>query len=1116
MKDITPYISPLLESQFPSFYKEEGTKFIAFVKAYYEWLEQANNVLYFSRNLLNLRDIDKTTDDFIVYFKEEGLKNIQFDTATDKRLLVKNALDIYRSKGTARAIDLFFKLVFAQPAKVFYPGDDIFRLSDNTWKEAEYIEVSDTPYNSEYTNKQITGLTSGATAFVENIGVRKIVNYGTDNSGNKINISKNVNIYFISNRKGNFVYGEKIVHSSSTDPRKTPTIVGSLNALQVITKGANYSIGDVVNLQSENGLNGKAVVTSVINTTGQVEFTLVEPGWGFSLNPSILISERVFVINNVSISNSSLTAPFSQFENIVQPKANIDYISLTGGYFQSNDSIYTYYANNSIAGIGKVISVSISGANPTTGNLYVSVLSGNLQANAIFYNYNNTIYANTSVYTDKTAKANVIAITSNADFILDSVTNGTLFIKGERAFQANSTAELANGIVDSVVRNGSNLEISISNINGIFLANSRIYGSASGADANVFTYSTRIGILDFSSTSIDNVTIEANGSNYSNSDIVTFSSETGFGATARIVTTASGQIANVILYRSGSGYVTTPDVIVQNTSTSFTFDALNGINAEEDFILLNDHTFQDGQPIRYKTDSGYVPVTGLVNNGIYYVRNSNTLGIKISLNPGGSVIDLSSGLSQNGHSFVSVVSSGSGALLTAHLGNDFDLTNNLFVYGQTTNTSGYISRVSQGSTAEFKITSLNDEETVTLNTDFINDFNVYGATYLDILIDGSGNTALSGSSAYGFPAGLTANLASVIQSAFQYEEYTIGSIGSLSITNPGINYDINPLVTVIEPVVYGYKKSDFIITISGDTAGFFEGENLFVSSDNVTYTKIAKLKSIVDSSTITATRYTLLTNINESGTNYLKGETSGFITTITAVSLDDTFSGFNADILGEVIAANGAVTTLSVIDSGFGYEQFEILNFTKENDPLSVPGTCKAIIQNQGRSEGYFQNTKGFLSQDKYIHDGDYYQEYSYELISRVPFERYFEMLKNILHVAGTKVFPAVEIESVSSIGITSNRVLEISKSFNPSVAVNTTTDFISIVDNIFANSELVVYSVATGNTVVPGLSNNQTYYVAYANSSGFKLSTIADGSSIINLSTPLTNETGHEIHNII
>ena len=213
MRNIEQKISPLIKSMFPSFYMEEGPNFVAFMEAYYEWLEQnfqlidledntgfevGNTInqeevtgkiiafvdnsilvlvddlqtfkcltvcselipvttynptdgkvystyiqrggttrrlgtLFYSRNLTNIRDIDKTLDLFVVKFKEKYLKNIEFDTATNKKLLVKNSLDLYRSKGTSRSIDLFFRLIYGMKSEVYYPGDDLFRLSDAEW-----------------------------------------------------------------------------------------------------------------------------------------------------------------------------------------------------------------------------------------------------------------------------------------------------------------------------------------------------------------------------------------------------------------------------------------------------------------------------------------------------------------------------------------------------------------------------------------------------------------------------------------------------------------------------------------------------------------------------------------------------------------------------------------------------------------------------------------------------------------------------------------------------------------------------------------------------------------------------------------------------------------------
>jgi hypothetical protein len=62
-------ISQYVENQFPEFYREEGQNFIAFMKAYYEWLELPENTTYKTKHLLEWADVDKTIDQFILYFK---------------------------------------------------------------------------------------------------------------------------------------------------------------------------------------------------------------------------------------------------------------------------------------------------------------------------------------------------------------------------------------------------------------------------------------------------------------------------------------------------------------------------------------------------------------------------------------------------------------------------------------------------------------------------------------------------------------------------------------------------------------------------------------------------------------------------------------------------------------------------------------------------------------------------------------------------------------------------------------------------------------------------------------------------------------------------------------
>ena len=80
---------------------------------------------------------------------------------------------------------------------------------------------------------------------------------------------------------------------------------------------------------------------------------------------------------------------------------------------------------------------------------------------------------------------------------------------------------------------------------------------------------------------------------------------------------------------------------------------------------------------------------------------------------------------------------------------------------------------------------------------------------------------------------------------------------------------------------------------------------------------------------------------------------------------------------------------------------------------------------------------------------------------------------------------------------------------------INATSNFITC-NNVFTNGSLVfnnrvpvIYANAAGNTAIGGLVNGVTYYVTSANSTGFKLSSSFDTSTVVTLSKGST-ETGH------
>ena len=59
-------LSAIVRNQFPDFYKEEGENFLAFIEAYYEYMEQNGKLTDRIQNLQDYRDINTTIDVTII------------------------------------------------------------------------------------------------------------------------------------------------------------------------------------------------------------------------------------------------------------------------------------------------------------------------------------------------------------------------------------------------------------------------------------------------------------------------------------------------------------------------------------------------------------------------------------------------------------------------------------------------------------------------------------------------------------------------------------------------------------------------------------------------------------------------------------------------------------------------------------------------------------------------------------------------------------------------------------------------------------------------------------------------------------------------------------------
>lgn len=298
MTDIVKSISQLVENQFPQVYREEGPELIAFIEAYYEFLESQNKYATLaSRQMFDANDIDNTLEEFIIHFKEKYLKDLPFDTSTDKRFLIKHIKDYYNSKGTEASVKLLMKLLFAEDVDVYYPGQDILKPSDSNWFTPRYIELDYSERTKSFVGNQIRGALSGATAFVESL-VTKRIN------------GRIIDVLYLTNLRGSFEFGEFVTDDLSL--QDAPTIIGSLTEVQLLNGGRGNKIGDIVEIESEFGLQAKGRITGISAETGRVDFELIDGGHGYALNGQIALDAGH---NNVLENPTEVFVSEKVFEN---------------------------------------------------------------------------------------------------------------------------------------------------------------------------------------------------------------------------------------------------------------------------------------------------------------------------------------------------------------------------------------------------------------------------------------------------------------------------------------------------------------------------------------------------------------------------------------------------------------------------------------------------------------------------------------------------------------------------------------------------------------------------------------------------------------------------------
>jgi hypothetical protein len=207
------------------------------------------------QQLLEYADVDNTIYEYFDQFREAFMKVIPNTLASgvSKRNLIKSIKDLYSAKGTAEGHKLFMRLLLNENANIFYPNENMLRVSDGNWKKKIKIRCTSDGLgsSSEILNQVITGKTSGATATVDSTSTFQ---QGTDS----------VSELELENVSGTFETGEQIeAVSTTTDIKITFTIKTVVTDTNLTNDGILHSLSEAAVLDSDKG-NGKADV--LVNT----------------------------------------------------------------------------------------------------------------------------------------------------------------------------------------------------------------------------------------------------------------------------------------------------------------------------------------------------------------------------------------------------------------------------------------------------------------------------------------------------------------------------------------------------------------------------------------------------------------------------------------------------------------------------------------------------------------------------------------------------------------------------------------------------------------------------------------------------------------------------------
>jgi hypothetical protein len=250
-------LSSLVASQLPEFVREDNQTFVAFIEAYYEYLQNTTG-----NDLKTLGDLDTTLDSFVKYFKKEVAINFP-QPVINERFLLQHMKDHYLAKGSEASFKFLFRVLFDKDVTLEYPSRQMLRASDGRWNQDVSIFARVNAGDPDTIIGRVVDVVTPNRIIRLQIDRRQYVEVEIDRI---VEIADGIYEFFIDRKFfGDISPGDRIRYEDTFDA----TILSTTSKVTVQQKGKRFKLGDLYEIKNGDGA-GSILKVSGINDVGGI------------------------------------------------------------------------------------------------------------------------------------------------------------------------------------------------------------------------------------------------------------------------------------------------------------------------------------------------------------------------------------------------------------------------------------------------------------------------------------------------------------------------------------------------------------------------------------------------------------------------------------------------------------------------------------------------------------------------------------------------------------------------------------------------------------------------------------------------------------------------------